>query len=431
MKEKIETQKKNELKIESSLQKNNNAQNYFGYQNIIYFFVSEYGWFFIICLIIFFSFIFPYYHPPGKYFSKIPKEPWNSDYTPKIFLHLTDIHISFYVGDKTNKSTKYLDDFLHYNPDLILFTGDAVDNFEEKYFPKVGSQWPSDWGIYAGTIKKNLSKFKVIDVAGNHDLFAVDSLFSKYNNYLDYSFSFNRSNVKTYDDFIVKKIDLFNETFILYNEYIFPTSHPPYGVAPHPTKHILDQLEKAVDSSDDCFILTHYQVDRNWFISSSKGNTYKSIVAKKNVKAIFTGHAHPLNTMIIHHGQGAVEYCLTAPFMGKAQGLITIDNGQFVYNTVFIKNKGKRPLFFMSYPIPNSQLSSHHTFNYSSSEIRIISYAGRKVKLKVSGDIVGTMKFKKKLPNSADLYVFPINLPYGKYTINVNGDGCNIKRKFV
>ena len=409
----------------------NFEKNMFLCKNVFYFFISEFGWFLIICLIVFLGFKYQYYHPPKTYISKNPKEPWNSDYTPKIFLHMTDIHISFYLGYRTNSSTNYFSEFLKYYPDLILNSGDVVDSYEESYWPKVGSQWPYDWGMYAETIKKNISKFNIIDVAGNHDLFAVDSLFSKNNYFLDHSFTFNRTNVKNYDDFIVKKINMFNETFILYNEYIFPTTHPPYGVSPHPTKHMLDLLEDEIDSSDDCYILTHYEVDRNWFITSSKGNTYKDIVSKKNVKAIFTGHDHPTNLMIIHHGQGAVEFCSSTPFKGKSQGLITIDNDQMVYNSVIIKKKGERPLFFMSYPIPNEQISSHHTFNYNNSEIRIISYAGKEVNLQISGDIKGTMEFKKKLPNGADLYTFPINLPYGNYTINVNGDGCNITRKFV
>ena len=85
----------------------------------------------------------------------------------------------------------------------------------------------------------------------------------------------------------------------------------------------------------------------------------------------------------------------------------------------------------MSYPIPKEQISSHHTFNYEKSEIRIISYAGKIVNLKVKGDINGDMEFKKKLPNGADLYAYPINLTYGNYVINVFGDGCNITREFV
>jgi len=432
MKEKDEIQDNfgSSVKV-NNFQKYNFEKKYFLCKNVIFFFISEYAWLLVILIIVYLSFKYQYYHPAGIYYSKNSTEPWNSDYTPKIFMHLADIHISFFLGTRTNGSTNYLSEFLKYIPDLILNSGDVVDSYEDSSWPKVGSQWPGDWGIYAGTIRKNLSKFKNLDVAGNHDLFAVDSLFSKYNHYLDNSFTFNRTNVKTYDDFIIRKINLFNETFILYNEYIFPTPHPPYGVAPHPTRHILDLLETAVDSSENCFILAHYQVDRNWFITSSKGNTYKEIVSKKNVKAIFTGHDHPSKTMIIHHGQGGVEFCSTPPFKGKAQGLITIDNDQMVYNSVIINNKTERPLFFMSYPIPDDQLSSHHTFNYNVSEIRIISYAGKPVNLEVSGDITGMMDFKKKLPNGADLYTFPIELPYGSYIIHVNGDGCNITRKFI
>ena len=56
------------------------------------------------------------------------------------------------------------------------------------------------------------------------------------NNFLDHSFSFNRVNrkSKTLYNFIIKKVNLFNEIFLLYNEYLFPTTHPPYGVIPHP-----------------------------------------------------------------------------------------------------------------------------------------------------------------------------------------------------
>ena len=110
-------------------------------KNIIYFFISEYAWFLIILIIVLFGFLFPYYHPPQLFFSKIPKEPWNSDYTPKIFMHIADIHISFYLGFRTNGSTDYFEDFLDYKPDLILNSGDVVDNYEESYWPKVGSQW--------------------------------------------------------------------------------------------------------------------------------------------------------------------------------------------------------------------------------------------------------------------------------------------------
>ena len=48
---------------------------------------------------------------------------------------------------------------------------------------------------------------------------------------------------------------------------------------------------------------------------------------------------------LIHHRQGAVGFCSPTPFKGKAQGLITIDNDQLVYNSVLIKKRGEKPLF--------------------------------------------------------------------------------------
>ena len=51
-----------------------------------------------------------------------------------------------------------------------------------------------------------ISKYPIIDVAGNHDVWALDSVTSKENKFLDNSFIFNRSNVKNDKDFWLKKI---------------------------------------------------------------------------------------------------------------------------------------------------------------------------------------------------------------------------------
>ena len=410
---------------------NSNTINFLYIKQILYYLISTYGWLSIFGIIIYYGFKFPYYHPPQTFTSKIPSKPWNHDDTPKILAHITDIHLSSFLNHKTQGSSNYLKEFFKYKPDLILNGGDVVDNYEERSWPKVGSQWIKDWKIYINSIRKKLEKLNVLDISGNHDVFAVDSLLSKHNYFLDYSFVFNRSNVKTIDDFIVRKVEMFNETFILFNDYRFPTTHPPYGLTPHPSKHMLDLLENAIDSSKDCIILGHYQVDRTWFIKSSKGNDYKDIISKKNVKVIFSGHFHPRYPMIIHHGQGAVEFCTSSPYNHKIQALITIDNGQIVYHPAKIISPEKRPLFFMTYPIPKEQISSHHTFSYKNSEIRVISYAEKKVSLKIDGDINGEMIYVKTLSNGADLYSYPINLPYGKYKIHITGDGCNLKREFV
>ena len=241
---------------------------------------------------------------------------------------------------------------------------------------------------------------------------------------------FKRKDIKTMDDFIIKKHVYKNLTFILFNDYILPTPHPPYGLTPHPTRHMLDLLENMIDSVGECIILTHYQVDRNWFRTSSKGNNYMDIISKKNVLAIFTGHYHPIKPMIIHHGKGAIEFCTSSPFNHKIQGILTYDNDQLVYHPVFIPYPTKGTDFFMTYPIPNRQCSDHHNFNYETSEVRVISYK-KDVNLFIEGDLKGQLKFKTKLKNGAGLYTFPINLKEGIYKIHVYGDGCDITTEFT
>ena len=63
-------------------------------------------------------------------------------------------------------------------------------------------------------------KYYVINVEGNHDVFAVDGLFSEYNYFLDFSYIFKREDIKNMDDFIIKKHIYKNITFILFNDYI-------------------------------------------------------------------------------------------------------------------------------------------------------------------------------------------------------------------
>ena len=163
-------------------------------------------------------------------------------------------------------------------------------------------------------------------------------------------------------------------TFILINDYRFPVPPPPYGIDVHTNKHQLDLIENMLDNlkEKECYILSHYNVDRASLIKSSKGHSFQEIISNKKVAAIFTGHIHPKNVKIIHHGnEGGLEFCSSSPFNNKKAGLITIDNDNLIYHEVYIKNESAIPKFFMSYPVPNEQISSHHIFNLNEFEIRV------------------------------------------------------------
>ena len=416
----------------------NNNKKSFNEKNIYLFFLSEYGFFILFFLIIIIFKYIPEYHPP-KIFSSKNSKGFNFDEEPKVFLHLTDIHLSKTRPSKSDGSLIFLTTILNYEPNFIILTGDIVDNFRGYYYwHRVGIQNDDDWNIYEKSFRKMISKYPVIDVAGNHDVWAVDTIASKENKFLDNSHMFNRTSVSNENDFIIRKIKIFNLTFILFNDYRFPNPRPPYGNEPYTTKDQLDLLENSIDEigQEDCFILTHYNVDRMWYITSSKGHTFEEIISKSNVYAIFTGHRHPKKVEIIHHGdKGGLEFCTSSTFDKKRAGLITIDNDNVIYHDVFIPIPGEEPNFFLSYPVPDEQISSHHVFNLNEFEIRVISYIKDKnIKLKIKGDINGELKYKKTLKNGAYLFANPVTLKEGHYQIHIydeNGYSCNIKTGFT
>ena len=406
---------------------------------ILPFLISEFGIFFIIIFTIALFFFFPQYHPTKTFYSK-GKNSFDSNYEPKILFHITDTHTNTNNAStlKKNGSFIFLNSFIKYKPDLILSTGDVVDNFKDSsHFIKVGAQRKRDWEVYNNTIKKLLSNYPVIDVAGNHDLYCVESAISENNYFLDYSFIFNRSNVNNEDDFFIKKIKMLNLTFILINDYRFPIPPPPYGIDVHTTKHQLDLIENLLDNleENECYILSHYNVDRASLIKSSKGHSFQEIISNKKVAAIFTGHIHPKKVKIIHHGnEGGLEFCSSSPFNNNKSGLITIDNNNLIYHEVYIKDEKNMPKFFMTYPVPNEQISSHHIFNLNEFEIRVISYhTDKNILLKVEGDVEGILKYEMSLKNGAMIFGLKVNLSNGNYYIHVFDEKrelCDIHRNF-
>ena len=404
---------------------------------IISFFLSEFGFVFILGFILLLLFIIPQYHSAKVFTSKTQNQGFDSTYTPKIFIHTTDIHITLNRPKKLDGTFIFLTSLYEYKPDFFLMTGDILDNYIGNS-KNTGGQNEEDLKVYKTAIRNNLSKFPVIDVSGNHDLWAVKDPISKNNNVLDYLFMFNRTNVKDENDFFIKKIKQFNLNFILLNDYRFPVIRPPYGVEPHTTSKQLDILEDTINNldEDEYIILTHYPIDRALLTKSSKGHSIEEIVSNKKVGFIFSGHQHPNSVNIIHHGkEGGLEFCTSSAYDKKRAGLITIDNGNLIYHEVYIPYYGSKPLFFLTFPTPNEQITSHHIFNLKNFEIRVISYApDNNIKLKIEGDIQGELNNIKTLSNGAFLYSYPVNLDYGSYKIHIydeSGYSCDINTEFT
>ena len=388
-------------------------------------FLAEFG-FIIILIIIYLFLLLPTYHPSSKLLSKISSIPFDSDYNPKIFLHFSDIFLSQGLPRKLDSSLLFLKSFLEYKPDLILITGNVVDNYKgssEKSSIKPGCQSPEDWKIYNISLKPELGKYPVIDIPGNHDVWGVDSVISKLNMFLDYSFIYNRTNVENDDDFTIRKVKILDKIFILFNDFRFPTPRPPYGNEPHTSKHQLDLLEDMIDNleEEECYILTHYYVDRAWLIKSSKGHYFEEIISNKKVAGVFSGHSPYSKIKIFHHGkEGIIEYNSPSVYKEKNSGLITIDNDNLIYHNVYIPYPNNKTLYFLTYPVPNSQISNHHIFHLNKFDIRVISFAkDNNIKLKIKGDINGELQYIKTLKNGALLYSYPVELENGEYRITI------------
>ena len=263
---------------------------------------------FFVLLFVAYGFAFPRHHPAQKFISKSPSHPWNSKEVPRIFTHVTDIHISKSEPFKVVYTRLLVQTMKFYNPDFHLVSGDMVDNYGKKNWPKIGRQIKEDWELFKTIIEEELDGQPILDVAGNHDMWGVISPLSDTNLFLDYSYTLKRENTLSDDEFYCKKVIRDNITFVLINNFKFPTIHPPYIYWAHPSREMLDRYESVIATAGNCTVVMHYPTDHNWWIRSSKGHTFEEIMQFTNIEHIFSGHFHPVDPIILHHKQGGVEY---------------------------------------------------------------------------------------------------------------------------
>ena len=391
-------------------------------------FISEFSFLIVTAVIALIGLIFPSDHETTKYFS-YNGPSWNSSSDPLIFTHISDIHLtSFEVIDKYRalfRTAKKLKASFH------LITGDLVDSYKKRHFPKIGKQNEKDWKYYKELIDTELYNETILDVAGNHDMFGVISPLNKDFGYLDVSKIFTRNNTKSLRDFWLKNITVEGMKFILVNPFNFPVVHPPYGFYPHPPEKLMDLLENEINNLGQCNILTHFPIDFFWWKKNNKGHTFDEIMKKKNVQYIFTGHTHPGNFRIKHYKYGGIEFIGTAIKRTEDFGLVTIDNGRLVYNKVEF-NENNYFEYYMTNPVSIEQISKMHNFRERNTEIRVISYKNEiEDNLYITGDFKGKLKFQRELKNGAKLYSMPLNVKWdGEYEIIFNAPNFRIKRKF-
>ena len=391
--------------------------------------LSEFSYIFMLLITILIGFIFTIFHKNVLYFSKSSDNQWNPSSDPLIFIHISDIHIEFYADKEQYEILFQIAKNL--NGAFYIITGDLGDNYLEEKAPRIGKQSYKDWKIYKDLLDKYFSGKKIIDIAGNHDMFGVLSPLDDKFGFLDVSQSFKRANTKSIEDFWVRTVNMEGMNFILVNTYNFPVVHPPYGFLPHTNSKLIDLLEKEIEKVGPCNIVTHYPIDFYWFRNPAKKRSFNKIMRNTNIQYIFTGHSHPQKFEVRHHEYGGLEFIGTSTKGTHTFGIVTIDNERLVYNQVHYE-KNNFTKYFMIHPIPKNQISDAQIFNEKNTEIRIISYDDNiNNNLEVSGDFSGKMEYKRTLGNGAKLYSMPLNVDKdGLYEIEVKGPNCYIKREF-
>ena len=86
---------------------------------IIYFFITEFGFILLLGLILLLLFAIPKYHSAKIFTSKNSNILFDSNYNPKIFIHITDIHISQSKLHRLDGSSIFFISLIQYKPDFF------------------------------------------------------------------------------------------------------------------------------------------------------------------------------------------------------------------------------------------------------------------------------------------------------------------------
>ena len=329
----------------------------------------------------------------GTILSKNPIRPWNSTSRPIVVGHVSDIHLNVRVGETTNKLTQALNQLSELAADVVVLSGDLVDNKKDDY--TLGDQYEPDWQFYAKCLNAATTKYKVLDITGNHDEYGLATFSSKRHYILNYSRYFGEHAGMTLKEFWVMKhameVDGQVLEIVSINPMKYPTPHAKFGYYIWPTREMLDTIEAELankTNADFRILQCHFPLDL-WtsLVRSSSGRTIVDMLHLGDVGIVVTGHTHPREPWLLH-SQGKLEVVAVDLRYHGGYGLITIDNGRYVYHGARVKDP---PAAVVTHPIPKAQLSSDSVFNEESTEIRVLVFSDKIRHISVEGDVTGTM----------------------------------------
>lgn len=382
---------------------------------------SQYVWIIFIYIWIFLGVIITPYRSPGTIKSLKAKDSFNSSSDPEILAHLTDIHINHQIPSTMRYFGRALEQMCAFGVKAILATGDLVDNWDTTDSNLgVGEQTKEDFVLYKEIVDVIPERNSYLEVSGNHDEYAVPSLHDPMHFIFNYSKSIK--SVEKIEDWWIHVAEVSGYEIVFINPFRYPTGHAKVGFWIMPTQEMLDVIESKllVPPAKPRIILCHFPV-RLWSQKpkSSNGHSFQELIGMSNATAVLTGHLHP-STESLQHIDGILEVVGVDIAWHSSYGLMSFDNGRFVYTTASIDNP---PIAIVTHPVPKLQLSKMVSFEETDSEIRVVVFTDKILNIQVTGDVEGTLIRRRELPRyQAWLYTLPLSLKEGEYHIDFTGD---------
>lgn len=326
---------------------------------------------------------------------------------PTWFLHVSDVHLRESLESTYNTTRQKLTKALNvFQPRKLVITGDLVDSYWDKTLTHFRGQKREDWELYQRLLDElNLNP---VQVAGNHDIYGVLSWDSSEN--FANGIVFNESNR------IVGRVPFDDYEFVTINPYIYPT--PPLSLlwnlfTGSKEKRVIEEAVESTEKDASLVLIGHHPA-KMWFdwLSGFLSKTQK-------IRMYLSGHLHPPQPKFLHHGN-VLEVVGTALKKTNQVGLVTIDNGEFVYHQMDLS---KEKYGVLTYPVPDFQKTGHSSFT-DVTEIRALAF-GDNVTLMVDGGphLQGKLNCSVELEKSVHLCVLPLSdVLSGEVTMKLNGD---------
>lgn len=358
--------------------------------------LSQYFWLCILSLL--FLSIISYNLPitTKDFFSYSTDGIWNSSKMPYWMLHTADLRLSSLNPETyTNAYNRLNTAITKLQPYYIMISGDFTENSHSKSSKMSHSEMvPNDWQLYDKLMDSlNLTNSdRLIQVAGNHDLFNIKS-FDSPNHYANHrlynstTFHFRKYQFEPDPSAI---------TIIATNPYQFPVLPNELNQWAFPSdsyrKELTNLLSK--DESHYTIVVSHFPVMR-WYPTYATTSGVKMdeiLVQSNNVRFFLSGQLSKDHPQFMHHGD-SLEVIASSLSRCNNVGLLTFDNHRAAYHDIDLT---KEPFGAITSPVPIKQVSGLDDFfetETSTNELRVLLFTNETdVNLTASGAVTGQLE---------------------------------------